>query len=271
MTIFRGPYRSLYCINKAIYIPVEFELRSNLMTQLPSLRALSTLEAVVRTGNIIAAAKELCVTPGAVSKQLNHLQQALDAPLFEKGHRLRPTPLAVELAQGIGVGLRQMRDAWGAVTVPSTGHYARREHITVCALDHPPPCRRSGRNERPAGAYQHPSLDRRLGTGAVRYRDRASALGAGRLGEVRYWAGTSDAIRASPDAAATLRNAGPVATARMTCLVAHTRPGELKIGCRSLEAPARSMSAARRISISQSRARWPAMAALSARHWFSPI
>ena len=69
----------------------------------------------MRTGNIIAAAKELCVTPGAVSKQLNHLQQALDAPLFEKGHRLRPTPLAVELAHGVGGGLRQMRDAWGAV------------------------------------------------------------------------------------------------------------------------------------------------------------
>ena len=270
MSIFRGPCRSLYCINKAIYIPVEFELRSNLMTQLPSLRALSTLEAVVRTGNIIAAAKELCVTPGAVSKQCNHLQQALDAPLFEKGHRLRPTPLAVELAHGIGGGLRQMRDAWGAVRNPGTGSLrSPRTHHCLC-IGSSPPCRGSGRNERPAGACQLPSLDRRMGTGAVRYRDRASALGAGRLGEVRSGPERLTLL-ASPDAAATLRNAGPVATARMTCLVAHTQRGSSKIGCRSLEVPARSMSAARRISISQSRARWPAMAALSARHWFSPI
>lgn len=86
------------------------------MSHLPSLRALSTLEAVVRTGNIVAAADELRVTPGAVSKQLGQLQEAIDEPLFEKGHRLRPTPLATQLAQAIGTGLQHVRDGWEAAS-----------------------------------------------------------------------------------------------------------------------------------------------------------
>lgn len=86
------------------------------MSHLPSLRALATFEAVVRTGNIVAAADELCVTPGAVSKQLGQVQEAIDEPLFEKGHRLRPTVLATELAQAIGAGLQQIRVGWEAAS-----------------------------------------------------------------------------------------------------------------------------------------------------------
>ncbi|KRE17644.1 hypothetical protein ASE63_00040 [Bosea sp. Root381] len=80
------------------------------------MRALATFEAVVRTGNIVAAADELCVTPGAISKQLGQLQEAIDEPLFEKGHRLRPTALASELAQAIGAGLQQIRVGWEAAS-----------------------------------------------------------------------------------------------------------------------------------------------------------
>lgn len=68
----------------------------------------------MRTGNIVAAADDLCVTPGAISKQLGQLQEAIDAPLFEKGHRLRPTPLARDLAQAVGAGLQQIRLGWEA-------------------------------------------------------------------------------------------------------------------------------------------------------------
>lgn len=92
------------------------------MSQMPSLRALATLEAVVRTGNIVAAADDLCVTPGAVSKQLGQLQEALAVPLFEKGHRLRPTPLAMELAQAVRTGLRQIRGGWEAAARQGQQH-----------------------------------------------------------------------------------------------------------------------------------------------------
>lgn len=92
------------------------------MSRMPSLRALETLEAVVRTGNIVAAADELCVTPGAVSKQLGQLQEIIDAPLFEKGHRLRPTALATELAQAVGAGLQQIRNGWEAAARKGERH-----------------------------------------------------------------------------------------------------------------------------------------------------
>lgn len=98
------------------------------MSQIPSLRALATLEAVVRTGNIVAAADDLCVTPGAISKQLGQLQEAIDAPLFEKGHRLRPTSLATELAQAIGAGLKQIRLGWEAAS-----RQGQREVVTLAA------------------------------------------------------------------------------------------------------------------------------------------
>lgn len=90
------------------------------MSHLPSLRALETLEAVVRTGNIVSAADDLCVTPGAVSKQLAQLQAAIEEPLFEKGHRLRPTLLATQLARAVGVGLQQIREGWEAAAQQGT-------------------------------------------------------------------------------------------------------------------------------------------------------
>jgi LysR family glycine cleavage system transcriptional activator len=81
-------------------------------SRLPSFKALAALEAVVRLGNIVRAAEELSVTPGAISKQLGNLEAELGAPLFEDGHRLRPTPVAVELAQALGASIHLMRGAW---------------------------------------------------------------------------------------------------------------------------------------------------------------
>lgn len=83
---------------------------------LPSLRALTALEAVVRTGTVVAAADDLGVTAGAISKQLAQLQQEISAPLFSAGHRLKPTPLAIELAQAVNSGLREIEDAWLAAS-----------------------------------------------------------------------------------------------------------------------------------------------------------
>lgn len=84
-------------------------------TQLPSFRALAALEAVVRHGNIVRAADELGVTPGAVSKQLGMLEATLGAPLFEAGHRLQPTPAAISLSRSVGYALGVVRDAWSEI------------------------------------------------------------------------------------------------------------------------------------------------------------
>ncbi len=55
--------------------------------RLPPLNALRAFEAAARHGSFAAAASELCVTPGAVSRQIQTLEQALRVPLFTRGHR----------------------------------------------------------------------------------------------------------------------------------------------------------------------------------------
>ncbi|MEW5420984.1 LysR substrate-binding domain-containing protein [Amorphus sp. 3PC139-8] len=55
--------------------------------RLPPLKALLALESAVRTGSISAAAEDLSVTHGAVSKQITQLEQWLERPLFAEKRR----------------------------------------------------------------------------------------------------------------------------------------------------------------------------------------
>jgi LysR family transcriptional regulator, glycine cleavage system transcriptional activator len=55
--------------------------------RLPSLNALKAFEAVARTGSVAAAAEELAVTPGAVSRQLRVLEEDLGLALVERAGR----------------------------------------------------------------------------------------------------------------------------------------------------------------------------------------
>ena len=55
----------------------------------PSLNALRAFEAAARLGRMTMAAEELSVTPGAISRQVRQLEDALGVPLFE-GPKQRP-------------------------------------------------------------------------------------------------------------------------------------------------------------------------------------
>lgn len=55
--------------------------------ELPSLNALRVFEAAARHRSIKEAARELYVTPGAVSQQIKGLEDALGGPLFVRLHR----------------------------------------------------------------------------------------------------------------------------------------------------------------------------------------
>ena len=55
--------------------------------QLPSLTSLNTFDACARHGSFTAAAVELGVTLGAVSRQVKALEHGLDCPLFLRHHR----------------------------------------------------------------------------------------------------------------------------------------------------------------------------------------
>ena len=77
----------------------------------PPLKALVALECVVRHGSVSLAADELCVTHGAVSKQLTSLSAWVGQPLFaDNRRRMVPTPEALRLAHGVNLGLREIYD-----------------------------------------------------------------------------------------------------------------------------------------------------------------
>lgn len=83
------------------------------MRRLPPLNALKAFEAAARHGSIQAAARELCVTPAAVSQQVRSLERYLGLPLF------RRLPRGLDLTAEGEVYLREARhalDRLGAVT-----------------------------------------------------------------------------------------------------------------------------------------------------------
>lgn len=79
---------------------------------LPPLRALSAFEATARLGTVSAAAQELCVTHGAVSRQLQVLEAWLGITLFVRaGRRLILTDAGSAYAREIGTGFASLMRA----------------------------------------------------------------------------------------------------------------------------------------------------------------
>ncbi|MEV7278998.1 LysR substrate-binding domain-containing protein [Streptomyces sp. NPDC093111] len=79
---------------------------------LPPLNTLLPFEATVRHASMTRAARELHVTHGAVSRQVQNLEKALGTPLFERGPRsLRPTPQARRLAAAVREALDLIESA----------------------------------------------------------------------------------------------------------------------------------------------------------------
>jgi DNA-binding transcriptional LysR family regulator len=81
------------------------------MRSLP-LKALQTFEAVARYNNFHQAAKELYVTPSAVSHQIKNLEGWLECPLFvRRGNQLEILPQGQELASSLSLSLGDIRAA----------------------------------------------------------------------------------------------------------------------------------------------------------------
>jgi len=82
------------------------------MTYLPSLNALRMFEAVARNLNFTRAAEELCVTQGAVSRQIKNLENELSTQLFTRvPNHLRLTTEGEILYQGTRDAFRRIRAA----------------------------------------------------------------------------------------------------------------------------------------------------------------
>ncbi len=90
--------------------------------RLPPLSALRAFEAAARLGRMTAAADELAVTPGAISRQVRQLEQHLGVALFD-GTKARPTltPAAHVLQPVLTTAFAHIADAVREVSDPGRG------------------------------------------------------------------------------------------------------------------------------------------------------
>ncbi len=125
----------------------------------PPLNALRAFEAVARHASMTAAARDLGVTPGAVSQQIAHLEDRLGVMLFHRRHRtLEPTEAGRALLPHIRAAFRQINEAVQRVKAFSG--------TQVLTLSAPPAFAASWLVPR-LGRFQtrHPAIDLHLSTG----------------------------------------------------------------------------------------------------------
>src|SRR3569833_1563171 len=81
-------------------------------TALPPLSALRAFEAAARHLSLTQAARELHVTPGALSHQIRGLEELLGVKLFERKVRaIALSPAGKQLYPGLQTGFAQIRNA----------------------------------------------------------------------------------------------------------------------------------------------------------------
>src|SRR3569832_1367152 len=79
---------------------------------LPNTAALAAFEAVARLGSFTAAARELDLTQGAISRQISLLEEQFGRRLFERDSRNVRLSAAGEIyAEAVRAALGQLRDA----------------------------------------------------------------------------------------------------------------------------------------------------------------
>ena len=90
--------------------------------ELPPLNALRAFDAVARLRSVTAAAAELHVTHGAVSRQLRLLDEALGRPLFvRQGRGLVLTEAGTQLQDAASLAFEPLRDSWGGLRQRAAG------------------------------------------------------------------------------------------------------------------------------------------------------
>jgi LysR family glycine cleavage system transcriptional activator len=93
---------------------------------------LRAFEAVARLGHVGAAARELNLTPGAVSQQLRKLQSSLAVDLFERdGRRIRLSPKGSELHRTVTAALDDIGSCVNDLAVKPDGEQADSIRLSV--------------------------------------------------------------------------------------------------------------------------------------------
>lgn len=93
-----------------------------ILPPLPSLQSLRVLDAVVQRRSFSAAALDLGLTHGAVSRQIHQLEARVGVVLFHRrGARMEPTEAALAIAARAGHALRSLADLLGRPVPRSAG------------------------------------------------------------------------------------------------------------------------------------------------------
>lgn len=80
------------------------------MRNAPAMTGLRALEAVLRTGSLSAAARELCVTPAAISHRLRDLEARCGSPLvYRSGNRFEATETGRAISAALGDAFQRIR------------------------------------------------------------------------------------------------------------------------------------------------------------------
>lgn len=80
------------------------------MRSAPAMTGLRALEAVIRTGSLSAAGRELCVTPAAISHRLRDLEARSGAPLvYRSGGRFVATETGRAVVAALGDAFQRIR------------------------------------------------------------------------------------------------------------------------------------------------------------------
>lgn len=86
------------------------------MRKAPSMTGLRAFDAVLRTGSLSAAARELCVTPAAISHRVRHLEAHFGVALVQRHDgRFVPTDFGQEVLEALGTAFAQIRAAHALV------------------------------------------------------------------------------------------------------------------------------------------------------------
>src|SRR5262245_28308899 len=105
------------------------------MDRLPPLNAVRAFEATARRLSVTAAAKELHVTPGAVSRQVRALEDFLGIALFERGHReISLTRRGAEYYEVVGKCFELLRGGTGRAKKAAQKRQLRIRAYTTFAM-----------------------------------------------------------------------------------------------------------------------------------------
>jgi DNA-binding transcriptional LysR family regulator len=105
------------------------------MRRLPPLNALRVFEVAERTGSYAAAAAELGLTHGAISRHIDILEAWLGQTLFRRdGRRMAATPIAAMFADEVGHALDRVARAAEACGKPTTRRILRVSAPTSFAM-----------------------------------------------------------------------------------------------------------------------------------------